>query len=221
MIKPELIVMLTYNDKTVENAIEVYQNAKHAPAEFWGFKEVGIPLESMKALYKEMHDDGKTTFLEVVEYTEEKCLEGARMAIECGVDILMGTMFFDSVLALAKENGLKYMPFVGEIVGRPSILGGTIDGIINEANQLKQKGVDGIDLLGYRFTGDAVQLNKRFVVEVDLPVCLAGSISSYQRLDEVKDAKPWAFTIGSAFFDNKFEGTFSKQIESVVAYINK
>ena len=39
------------------------------------------------------------------------------------------------------------------------------------------------------------------------------------RLDEVKNVKPWAFTIGSAFFENKFDGTFKEQINKVYEYI--
>ena len=39
-----------------------------------------------------MKECGKTTFLEVVAYTEAECLEGAKMGVECGVDYLMGTM---------------------------------------------------------------------------------------------------------------------------------
>ena len=63
--------------------------------------------------------------------------------------------------------------------------------------------------------------NKAFVAGLDCPVCLAGSISSYQRLDEVKDADPWTFTIGGAFFENKFDGTFAEQIDKVVDYMEK
>ena len=52
-------------------------------------------------------------------------------------------------------------------------------------------------------------------------MCLAGSVSSYQRLDEVKDADSWTFTIGGAFFENKFDGTFAEQIDKVVDYMAK
>ena len=58
-----------------------------------------------------------------------------------------------------------------------------------------------------------------FVEETTVPVVLAGSVNSYQRLDEVKDADPWAFTIGGAFFENKFDGTFAEQINKVVDYM--
>ena len=202
---PELIVMLTHNDCTVENAYEVFDSCKNSKAQFWGFKEKPLPLDQMKKLYTYMKECGKTTFLEVVEYTEKECMEGAKMAVECGCDILMGTIFFDSVNEFCKAHKIKYMPFVGKVIDRPSILEGSIEDMIKEANEYLKKGVYGFDLLGYRFTGDAIALNKAFVSAVDAPVCLAGSIDSFQRLDEVKDASPWTFTIGSAFFENKFD----------------
>ena len=218
---PQLIVMLTHNDCTVENAYQIFEQCKNSKAKFWGFKEKPLPLDQMKKLYTYMKKCGKTTFLEVVEYTEKECLEGAKMAVECGCDILMGTMFFDSINEFCKKNNLKYMPFVGKVTGRPSILEGTIEEIIDEANNYLKKGVYGFDLLGYRYTGDPVLLNKKFVSQVNAPVCLAGSINSYKRLDEVKNAAPWTFTIGSAFFENKFEGTFSEQIDKVCEYMSK
>ena len=218
---PELIVMLTHNDCTVENAYSLFEQCKFAKAKFWGFKEKPLPLEQMKKLYAYMKSCGKTTFLEVVEYTEKECIDGARMAVECGCDILMGTLFFDSVNELCKENNLKYMPFVGQVTGRPSVLEGTVEGMIEEAREYLKKGVYGFDLLGYRYTGDAAALNKQFVSQIDAPVCIAGSINSYKRLDEVKDAAPWTFTIGGAFFENKFDGTFGEQIDKVCEYMNE
>lgn len=221
MHKPELIVMLTYNDSTVLNAAEIFEQCKNSKANYWGFKEKPLPLDEMKALYNKMKACGKTTFLEVVAYTEEEGLEGAKTAVACGCDILMGTIFSDKINQFCKENQLKYMPFVGQITGRPSVLEGSIQGMVDEAKSYLEKGVYGFDLLGYRYTGDAVALNKAFVEQVDAPVCLAGSIDSYQRLDEVKDANPWTFTIGSAFFDNQFDGSFAEQIDKVCDYINQ
>jgi hypothetical protein len=221
---PELVVMLTHNDQTVPNAIEVFEAAKDSKAKYWGFKEIGIPEDQMKILVDKMKAAGKTVFLEVVDYTEEGCVEGAKIGARCGFDVLMGTLYFDSVKKVADEAGMKYMPFVGELSGRPSVLGGTIEGMIEEANNLVDtKGVKGFDLLGYRFTGDAVKLNEDFVREVRGDVCLAGSVSSFKRLDEVKATGAWAFTIGGAFFENKFgEGlTFGEQIDVVIDYMNK
>lgn len=84
-----------------------------------------------------------------------------------------------------------------------------------------EKGVYGIDLLGYRYAGDAVALNKQFVSELQAPVCLAGSIDSFQRLDEVRDASPVFFTIGGAFFENRFDGSMKEQIDKVCEYMEK
>ena len=113
------------------------------------------------------------------------------------------------------------MPFVGDISERPSVLRGSIDEMIAHANRCIEKGVYGLDLLGYRYVGNAAELNKRFVSGVNAPVCIAGSVNSFQRLDELKDAAPWAFTIGGAFFENKFNGTFGEQIDNVCEYISK
>ena len=114
-MKNELIVMLTYNDLTVKNAYQIFEECKESKAKLWGFKDSGIPLSEMKELFLYMKKQGKTTFLEVVEYTEELGLLGAQMALECGCDILMGTVFFDSINDFCKKNGLKYMPFVGNV----------------------------------------------------------------------------------------------------------
>ena len=221
MNSPKLIVMLTHNDHTVENASEIFESCKNSKAQYWGFKEKPLPISEMKSLFSRMKSCGKTTFLEVVEYDEESGLHGAKIAKECGCDILMGTVFFDSINQFCKENNMKYMPFVGQITNRPSILEGSIEDMISEAKEYLAKGVYGFDLLGYRYTGDPVKLNNAFVQAIEAPVCLAGSVDSYERLDEVIEANPWAFTVGSAFFGEKFGTDFHKQINNVCNYIEK
>ena len=215
----QLIVMLTQNDHTVDNAYEIFEQCKDSKAQIWGFKEKPLPFEQMYELYAYMKKCGKTTVLEVVAYTEEECIKGAQTAVKCGCDILMGTVFFDSVNEYCKKNKIKYMPFVGRVKGRPSVLGGSIDGMVAEAEEYLEKGVFGFDLLGYRYTGDACELNRQFVTRVKAPVCIAGSVDSFGRLDELKKISPWAFTIGGAFFENKFGVSFKEQINRVCDYI--
>ena len=144
---PILIVMLTYNDRTVNNAYEIFEQCKDSKTVYWGFKEEGLPPDQIKALYAYMKDCGKKTVLEVVAYTEAECLEGAKLAVECGCDILMGTVFSDSVNEYCRKAGIKYMPFVGTITGRPSVLEGTAEQMIKEAKSYLEKGVYGFDLL--------------------------------------------------------------------------
>lgn len=217
--QPKLIVMLTHNDQTVLEAPQIFEESKESKAEYWGFKEEPLPLPEMKKLYDKMKECGKTTVLEVVAYTEEECMAGAKMAVECDVDILMGTIFSDSINEYCKKHNMKYMPFVGKIREIPSVLEGSIDDMIAEAKEYLAKGVHGFDLLGYRYTEDAYELNKRFVEEIDAPVVIAGSVDSYKRLDEIKEINPEAFTIGGAFFENKFDGTFKEQIDKVCEYM--
>lgn len=217
---PELIVMLTYNDKTVADAPEIFERCKDSGAAIWGLKEEDLSVDKMKELFGYIKECGKTAVLEVVAYTEDKCLEGAKMAYECGCDILMGTVFFDSVCEFCKEHGLRYMPFVGIVYDRPSVLEGDIDEMINEAKSYLEKGACGIDLLAYRYTGDVHELIKRFLCEVDAPVCIAGSVNSFERIDEIMASSAWAFTIGSAFFDKDFGEDFSEQIKNVCGYIS-
>lgn len=213
--------MLTYNDLTVANAEELFETCCDSPVGCWGFKEHPLPLEQMRRLCRRMKECGKTTFLEVVAYSEEEGMNGARMAVECGFDVLMGTCFYDSINDYCRSHNMRYMPFVGEVVGRPSVLGGDIKGIADQARQYVGKGVYGIDLLGYRYTGDVLALNREVVNDTGAPVCIAGSINSLQRIDEVLAIGPWAFTIGSAFFENKFGEGLRQQIDFVYDYISQ
>ena len=218
---PELIVMLTHNDLTVHNAYDIFDQCRNSRAKFWGFKEEPLPLEQMKKLFRYMKSCGKTTFLEVVAYSEKECMDGAKKAVECNCDFLLGTTFSDSINEFCRLNHIKYMPFVGIIAGRPSILDGTVEDMIQEAETYIAKGVYGIDLLGYRYTGDATRLNREFVANVHAPVCIAGSVNSYERLTELKSIAPWAFTIGGAFFENKFDGTMKEQIDKVCNFMKE
>lgn len=40
---PSLIVMLTHEDQTVQNAYEIFDAYKDSDAEYWGFKEEPLP----------------------------------------------------------------------------------------------------------------------------------------------------------------------------------
>ncbi|MGK9044741.1 hypothetical protein [Mammaliicoccus vitulinus] len=216
----ELIVMLTYNDYTVKNAHKIFDECKNTKVKYWGFKDKGLSFEKMKLLFEYMKRCGKKTVLEIVEYEEKACLVGACLAKNCNCDILMGTTFFNSVNEYCKQNNIKYMPFAGNVCKRPSILNGHIQEIIKDAKANLNNGLYGFDLLGYRYTGNPTELITNFISHIDAPVCVAGSIDNYEKLDFIKSISPWAFTIGSAFFDNKFEGTFKEQIDKVYGYIN-
>lgn len=216
-MKPELIVMLTYNDQTVKNAFELFDECKDTPVTHWGFKDVGLPPEDMKKVVDAMNAAGKITYLEVVSLTEEEGLRGAELSVECGFDILMGTVFFDSINEYLKDQPVTYYPFPGHVHSHPSILDGTVDEIIAHARAMEAKGVDGMDLLTYRYTGDPANLLDQLVKSIKVPTVSAGSIDSFERIAEVRDTGAWGFTIGTAFFEKKFiaDGSFKDNMMAV------
>ena len=169
----KLIVMLTHNDVTVEDAKEIFEANKDLPVQNWGFKDVGLEPGKMKELCAMMKEAGKTTYLEVVTYSEEECLRGAKLAVECGFDCLLGTIYYDSVMDYVKTTDLKYFPFVGKVSQSPSILEGSCDYMLEQAEKFKKAGAVGVDLLGYRYVeGDANVLSAAFVKASCIPTVL-------------------------------------------------
>ncbi len=218
--KKQLIVMLTYNDKTVLNARAVFEECKNSRAPMWGMKEMGLPVGKTAELFASMKACGKTTVLEVVEYEKEECLKSLEIVKKCKCDILMGTCYYDEINDFCKSNSIKYMPYVGTIHGRPSVLTGEIDDIIQEAKDCLKKGVYGIDLLCYRYDKNPDELYEKCIHSIDGPVCIAGDINSYDRLNTIIANPPWGFTVGSAFFENKFGESIFEQIEKVCEYVD-
>ena len=198
---PKLITMLTYKDVTIPNAIDVFSSHSDMQNKFWGFKNVGLPTSDMKILIDLMKAKKKTIFLEVVTLNEEKCLEGARLSLEYEIDYLIGTIYYPSVHKMLENQPVKYFPFCGNVNGHPSLLHGSVKEIIADGIRMQDLGVDGFDLLAYRYTGDIDSLVKTFMETISIPVIMAGSISDLDRLNTIKKVNPWAFTIGSAFFD--------------------
>lgn len=220
----KLIVMLTHNDVTVADAAAVFEENKDLPVTNWGFKDVGLEPAAMKELCGAMKAAGKTTFLEVVTYSEEECLRGAKLAVECGFDCLLGTIFYESVADYVRTTNLKYYPFVGNVSQSPSILGGSCDMMLEQTEMFKQKGAVGVDLLGYRYVdGDPNVLSAAFIKAASLPTVLAGSIGSEARMLLVKQMDPAYFTMGSALFTKNFvaDGSFRDNLQAVVDFLQK
>lgn len=222
----KLIVMLTHNDVTVPDAQRIFDENKDLPVTNWGFKDVGLEPEKMKKLCASMKAAGKTTFLEVVTYSEDECMRGAKLAVECGFDCLLGTIFYDSVAEYIKTTNLKYYPFVGKVSQSPSILEGSVDFMLEQTREYMAEGAVGVDLLGYRYVeGDANVLSAAYIKAaekaISAPTILAGSIGSEERMKLVKQMDPAYFTMGSALFTKNFvkDGSFRDNLEAVVKFL--
>ena len=135
-MKPELIVILTHQDRTVLDAAGLFEDSKDLPVSHWGFKDVGLPPKDMSSLVRAMREADKTTYLEVVSLSEEEGLAGAKLAVEAGFDILMGTCYFDSINDYLRNKPIAYYPFAGRVRGHPSVLEGTIEEIADHASAL-------------------------------------------------------------------------------------
>lgn len=220
---PKLVTMLTNNDETVKNAKDVFLECADLNCEYWGFKDVGLEPQEMKDLVQEMKKRKKITCLEVVTLTEPECLAAAKLALECEFDYLMGTVYYPSVGALMKGKRTKFSPFCGKVYGHPSILEGTPEEIAADGKRLESLGVNALDLLAYRNKNKPEEVIKKLLQAVKIPVIVAGSIDSYERLDRMKELNPFGFTIGSAFFNKEFVpgGSFRKQMKAVIAYLEK
>ncbi len=216
----EFIFMLTRNDTTVPDALDVYDGLRDTALRHVGFKDVGASVETLTELTRRMHADGRQVFLEVVSENAEDELRSIRAAREIGVDVVMGGTHVDDALPLLEGSGLRYYPFPGRIVGHPSLLRGTLDEITESARTLsRREGVHGLDLLAYRFDGDVPELVRSVVEASAVPVVAAGSVDSLERIHTLADLGVWGFTIGAAAFDGKLPGDRSVrgQVETALA----
>ena len=216
----EFIFMETYNDMTRSDAIKVYKEIRDTKIKFIGFKDIGLPIGQLKELHSMMKKDRRTTFLEVVSASEKETIQSTKVALELGVDYLIGGTYIDSTLPLIKNKNIKYFPYVGKIVDHPCKLRGSIEEMVQYTKKVKEKAIPGINLLAYRYNGDVDKLIEK-VSSVGLPMIVAGSIDSYERVRKMKEMGIWAFTIGGAIFDKKFvsNGSFKDNINAVLKEI--
>jgi hypothetical protein len=217
----EFIFMLTHSDRTVPNALAVYDGIRDCDLRYVGFKDVGLPIEELKALAAAIRADGREVMLEVVSERKEDELRSIRAALEIGVDWLLGGTHPDEALEiLAGASDVRYCPFPGRVIGHPSLLRGTIDEIAGDADRLTSTpGVHGLDLLAYRYDGDVEALTAAVKTSSHGPVIAAGSVDSLERIAALDRIGVWGFTIGGAIFDGKFAGapSVAGQIETVLA----
>ncbi len=207
----EFIFMLTRNDQTISNAMEVYDEIRDTGLRYVGFKDIGLPPASLAALAAAMRSDGREVFLEVVSEHGDDEIRSVEASLEIGVDWLLGGTHPDEALAVLDGVGPpgapgrpKYCPFPGRVVGHPSVLEGAIDEIAASARQLTARdGVDGLDLLAYRWSGDVPALVRAVSIASTGPVIAAGSVESGAQIKALASAGAWAFTIGGAIFDHR------------------
>jgi hypothetical protein len=218
----EFIFMLTHSDRTVPNARAVYDEIRDCDLRYVGFKDIGLPIESLKELSAAIRADGREVMLEVVSEAKDDELRSVRAALEIGVDWLLGGTHPDEALEIIAGAAVHYCPFPGRVIGHPSLLRGTIDEIADDADRLtSMRGVHGLDLLAYRHDGDVEALTAAVNQRAHGPVIAAGSVDSLERIRALVGIGVWGFTIGGAIFDGRFAGapSIARQIDTVLAAV--
>jgi hypothetical protein len=199
----EFIFMLTRDDQTIGDARAVYESVADTGISHVGCKDLGLPRDELAALMSDIRANGHTSYLEVVSETEEATLASARVAAEIGPDYLIGGTVIEPIQAIIAGTGVRFCPYIGTVIDHPCLLRGTIADIAAEARRAEALGVDGINLLAYRYDGDVDALVEAVVGASDLPVIAAGSVDSAQRIRSLDERGVWAFTIGTAALERK------------------
>ena len=184
----EFIFMLTRDDQTLTDARDVYASIAGSGVRHVGCKDVGLPREELQGLMSDIRANGHTTHLEVVSESEQATLASARVAAKIAPDYLIGGTLIEPVQEILAGTAIRFFPYVGRIVGHPCLLRGSIAEIAEDARRAEALGVDGINLLAYRYDGDVDALVEAVVEATSLPVIAAGSVDSPERIRRSRSA---------------------------------
>ena len=214
----EFIFMLTRDDETVADASELYEQVAATGVRHVGCKDVGLQRDELAALLAYIRAKGHISYLEVVSETRAATLESARVAAELGPDFLIGGTLVEPVQEIIAGLSIRFFPYIGRVIGHPCLLRGSIDAIVADARRVRDAGVDGINLLAYRYDGDVPALVRAVAEATELPLICAGSVDSTARVRELSSLGVWAFTVGTAALDLTFVrgAPLAAQLEAIL-----
>ncbi|MFE5486956.1 HisA/HisF-related TIM barrel protein [Streptomyces sp. NPDC056527] len=216
----DFIFMLTRDDRTVTDCLDVLDAVRDLGIAHIGFKDIGVEPATLARLHRQIKDMGATSYLEVVSTTREQALDSVKSAIDLGVDRLMGGTWIDETQALLAGTGIEYLPFAGEPLGHPTSLAGDPARIADDCRRAEAAGCAGVDLLAYRATdADPLDLVRAARAATAGRLVVAGSITTAAQIQALADAGTDAFTIGSAAFSGSLRpdaGTLRSQLAAAV-----
>lgn len=198
--------MLTRDDQTVPNCLDVVDAVAPLNLGHIGFKDVGVPHDVMRELAERIRCTGATSYFEVVSETPEDCLASARTAVDLGIDRLLGGTDIEAINQVIGGTAIAYYPFAGFPIGHPTDLGGTPEDIAAHCRDFMEQGAAGVDLLAYRATDaepvDLVRAARKALDPGELIV--AGSIKGPEQTRLMAELGVDGMTIGTALFDESF-----------------
>ena len=212
--------MLTRSDQTVGDCLEVLEEIRPIGLGHIGFKDVGVPPETLRQLVAGIVAQGAITYMEVVSTSAEAALTSARVARDIGVQRLLGGTQVDEILAILAGSDTTYHPFPGKPTGHPTKLGGTPADVEADCRRFAAKGCAGVDLLAYRATeADPIELVRAARRGTPGYLLVAGSVATPVQIAALAAAGADAFTIGSAAFDGSFSpllGSLRSQLRAIL-----
>ncbi|WP_298216267.1 hypothetical protein [Acidocella sp.] len=218
----DFIFMLTRNDQTITDCLDLCELIRPLGLKHIGFKDVGVSVETLHRLTAKIRSLGASPYMEVVSTMPEAALDSARTAVALGVDHLLGGTEIDATLAIIRGTVIRYYPFPGTPLGHPTKLAGTAAQVEAQCRVFMAKGCAGADLLAYRATEDTplnlVEAARRGVGAGRLIV--AGSIDSAARIASIAQRGADAFTIGSAVFSGAYsprKGSTLSQLADIIS----
>jgi len=213
--------MLTRSDQTVTDGLDVLDDIESVGLTHIGFKDVGVPPETLRALNQRIKAMGATSYLEVVSTSVETMLQSAKVARDIGIDRLLGGTKVDEVLALLAGTKTEYLPFPGRPFDHPTKLGGSVEQVEADCKKFRAQGCAGVDLLAYRATeADPIELVKAARRGIgDGILLVAGGVKSAAQIKALAAAGADSFTVGSAAFDGSYAptvGSLRSQLTAVL-----
>ena len=219
----DFVFMLTRNDATVENALDLVEIARELGLSHIGFKDVGAEAAVLRRLTAAIRAAGATPWMEVVSTTREAELRSIALGRDLGVDVLMGGVHVEEALRILDGCATRYLPFAGKPSGHPTRLGGSAEEVEAQCRAFARQGCGGVDILAYRATEaeplDLVAACRRGFLDSGA-VVVAGSVNSAERVAALRAAGADAFTIGTAAIECAYApgaGSLMAQLRAVLA----
>jgi len=218
----DFIFMLTRDDRTVPDCLELLDGIADLGLRHIGFKDVGAPRETLAELNRRIKRLGATSYLEVVSLSPAECRAAARLAREIAVDCLLGGGDPHGMQEEVAGTATRFFPFAGGPEGHPTRLRGDAARIAADCRRCEALGCAGIDLLAYRAVEAApLELVREARAALRGRLIVAGSVDTPLRIAELAAAGADAFTIGSALFNGRFapgRPSLRGQLDAVLAH---
>jgi hypothetical protein len=219
----DFVFMLTHNDATVENALDLIEIARPLGLKHIGFKDVGADAPMLRRLTAAIRKAGASPWMEIVATTRESELRGVELGRDLGVDRLMGGVHVEQALRILDGSATRYLPFAGAPNGHPTRLGGSPLEVETQCRAFARQGCAGVDILAYRATEaeplDLVAACRRGFLDSGA-VVVAGSVNSPARVAAIRACGADAFTIGAAAIEGSYApgaGPLAAQLKAVLA----